>query len=717
MTQNFLSLYRRVGFIVRNFMYVMLYALLTACGDGNNGGTDNGNANGNGSNAENPPPSAGPSVIGRSELLAGNIGGHGNADGVGAAASFSNPTGVAVDAAGNVYVADTLNGAIRKISPDGVVTTLLGRSFVDPDGTIFTQPKFYTPVSIALDSTGNLYVADSTDNTIRKITPAGVLTTLAGSSHEVGTADGTGAAARFTNPSGVATDIVGNVYVADTDHGTIRKITPAGVVTTLTEANIIDGELVETGGVARFSRPLGVAVDRAGNVYVAEWGMQRIRKITPAGIVTTFAGTAGVIGSSDGTGPAASFAGPSGITTDANDNVYVADHGNQTIRKITPGGVVTTLAGTAGVYGAADGIGAMAQFSSPDGIATDTNGNVYVADRDNQEIRKISPSGVVKTLAGAASIIGTADGIGTAAQFSRISGLGINHNNNVYVVDTGNQTIRKITPTGEVTTFAGTAGIIGSTNGVGVAAQFSYPIGVAINSVGNLYVTSGCTIRMITPAGVVTTFAGTPEVCGSSDGVGEAARFISPAGIAVDSVDNIYVADYGAHTIRKITPAGVATTLAGTAYTYGSIDGAGTTAQFYDPSGIAVDLNGNVYVTDFGSSTIRKITPSGVVSTFAGTAYKHGSRDGLGAAARFDFPNGIAIDSVGNIYVADSGNETVRRITPGGTVTTVAGVADVTGGVVGMLPGYLSYPNAIAVDANNVLYVSTGEGVVKIILQ
>ena len=275
------------------------------------------------------------------------------------------------------------------ITSTGVLSLLAGNNIGagNTDGT-GTMARFNAPSGVATDSAGNIYVADTYNSTIRKITPLGVVTTLAGTAGATGSADGTGAGAHFYNPSGVATDISGNVYVADTYNSTIRKITSAGVVTTLAGAAGVRGSADGIGVAANFTWPGGVVTDSAGNVYVADTFNHTIRKIALGGIVTTLAGTAGAVGSADGTGGAARFFLPQSVATDSAGNVYVADTGNKTIRMITPTGVVTTLAGVAGVTGATDGTGAAASFNSPQSIALDSAGNVYVADNWNSTIRK-----------------------------------------------------------------------------------------------------------------------------------------------------------------------------------------------------------------------------------------------------------------------------------------------------------------------------------------
>src|SRR5437868_701494 len=355
------------------------------------------------------------------------------------------------------------------------------------DGT-GSQAGFNYPYATAVDSAGNVYVADTSNHTIRKITPAGTVTTLAGLAANSGSIDGTGPDARFTDPFGVAVDSTGNVYVADTDNSTIRKITSAGVVTTLAGTAEVEGGADGTGSAAQFNYPYGVAVDAGGNVFVADTQNDTIRKITPAGVVTTLAGAVGVTGNADGTGSAALFNAPSEIAVDSAGNLYVADTYNFTIRKITSAGVVTTLAGTAGTAGSADGTGSAAQFYYPYGVAADGAGNVYVADTDSNTSRKVTSTGVVTTLAGTAGVPGSANGTGSAAGFNHPSGVAGDNAGNVYVADTDNNTIRKITSTGVVTTLAGTAGVPGSADGMGSAAQFSNPFGVAVDSTGGVYV-------------------------------------------------------------------------------------------------------------------------------------------------------------------------------------------------------------------------------------
>jgi streptogramin lyase len=317
-----------------------------------------------------------------------------------------------------------------------------------------------------------------------------------------------------------------------------------------------------------------------------------------------------------------------------------------------------------------NGTGTDARFNHPFGLTLDKSGNLYVADQGNSLIRMITPGGLVSTFAGVVGVAGSADGIDTSATFFKPFSVAADTLGNIYVADAGDNVIRKIGPDGTVSTFAGT-GIPGSGDGTDTAT-FNSPLGVAADKTGNVYVADygNDLIRKITPAGVVSTVAGKAGVPGAKDGVDTAARFDLPESLAVDVSGNIYVVDNGNNLIRKITSDGTVSTLAGSG-SAGKADGNGAQASFNSPFGIAVDAAGNIYVADAGNNEIRKITPSGTVSTIAGNGTK-GAKDDTGAAATFNTPSGIVVDAVGNIYVSDENNNLIRKITSAAAVSTFA---------------------------------------------
>jgi len=311
----------------------------------------------------------------------------GSANGPKREASFSNLMGVALDESGNVYVADSRNNLIRKISKDGMVTTLAGSGVAGSADGKGDSASFFFPIGIAVDKKGFVYVADTHNSLIRKISPDGVVSTLAGK-RQYHTIPGTDQAEqRFDNPAGIAVDETGNAYVADWANNLIWKISPNGKMDTIA-GNGSRGTKDGKGPSSSFYLPGGIALDSVGNIYVADTYNNMIRKILPGGIVTTFAGKTSK-GSANGKGTEATFSHPVGITIDKKGNLYVADTGNNRIRKITPDGMVSVFAGS-GQRGSANGRDTTASFYRPYGVAADQMGNVYVADYLNNQIRKIS---------------------------------------------------------------------------------------------------------------------------------------------------------------------------------------------------------------------------------------------------------------------------------------------------------------------------------------
>lgn len=640
--------------------------------------------------------------------FAGLPGGEGNVDGTGSAARFDSPYGLAVDSAGTVYVADSGNNVIRKITKTGVVTTLAGQAGIQghADGT-GAAARFSSPKGIILGSGGVLYVTDSSNGVIRKVTSAGVVTTLAGKAGQFGASDGTGEAARFYLPNGLTLAADGSLLVCDTYNHTVRKVTTAGVVTTLAGQAGVSGAADGTLTAARFKRPECITRASDGTLYIADNGNATIRKITPAGMVSTLAGKVGTEGSADGIGTAAEFDYPMGLLVRPNGMLWVADSNNGTIRQITQAGEVTTIMGAAGQWFSLDGTGTAARFAGPYAITTDTAGTVYIADAWAQTIRKANAALQVTTFAGSAENRGSVDGTGTAARFNVPQGLSVTSGGEVFIADGNNYKIRKAMPDGTVSTYAGN-GTRSSADGPLANATLDYVTDTGFDAAGNMYVAEASgAIRLIDTAGMVSTFAGTAGSYGTADGKGPAARFSSTLGIDVAADGTIYVADYWSHTIRKVSPTGEVTTLAGKPNVGGYVDGTGADARFGRPTDVAVDADGYVYVADSSNNCIRKISLLGEVTTLAGKSGSQGSADGAGQAARFREPTGVALDPYGNIIVCDSMNHTLRRVSQTGVVTTIGGSPLLADGQDGAdTAARFSRPHRLTVTSTGLIYVT-----------
>ncbi len=604
-------------------------------------------------------------------------------------ARFTGPRAVAVDGAGTVYVADTQSSTVRRITPSGSVSTLAGspgeHGFAD--GTR-GGARFAFPRGLAVDVNGNVYVADALNHSIRRISPSGVVRTLAGTGSP-GSDDGRASAATFRFPSGVAVDGNGVVYVADTGNHTIRVISTSGSVSTLAgvpgEMGFADGNL----RTARFHAPEGIAVDTGGGVYVADTGNATVRVISAAEQVTTLAGAAGLPGLVDGTGTSARFANPASIAVATDGRVYVGD--GSAIREIGVNGAVATLAGRTDAAGLADGSGSDARFSVRLGLAVGSGGDVYVADTYNDLVRRVGLSGSVQSFAGdanAASWEGPVEDVRFAEPTSTVSDAA----GNVYVADRLTHTIRRISSNGRVVVFAGAPGQPGSRDAAGTNARFFLPVGLALASNGDLFVAEqgNHVIRRVTPGGTVTTFAGTPGTAGDNNGTGRSAEFYQPRGLTLDAAGNLFVADSWNHAIRRITPGGTVSTLAGRSGSPGSTNGSGASAGFTYPQDVDAAADGTLYVAD-GAHVVRAVTPTGVTTTLAGSAGRLGAVDGTGTSARFYNPGAVEV-SGGMVQVLD-GSGWLRRITSDGVVSSVA------------LPAFSDLRD-VSVSASNLLYLT-----------
>ena len=639
--------------------------------------------------------------------LAGN-GASGFADGTGSGARFASPAGVAIDAAGNTYVADTANDRIRKITAGGVVSTLAGSGapgWTDGPGT---QARFQAPTGIAVDSSGNVFVADRATHTVRKILPNGSVSTLSGSG-QAGFANGAGPVSKFDNPMGIAVAPDGTVYVTEPAMHRIRRVTSGGLTSHFVGSGLAthaDGN----GVFSSFSSPRGLVVDGDGNLFVADAGNNRIRKVTPGGTVTTHAGT-GAAGYLNGPAAAAMFDTPLGLCFDGSGNLYVLDQGNRRIRRISPSGIVTTVGGD-GTSGFLDGHPLAMRFSAAEGLAMNASGIMTVADTASHRIRKLAPppaptpyaappaAPVVFTLAGS-GFASSIDGTGTGASFNEPVGIARDSSGNLIVGQSSESRVRRITPTGIVTTVTGTAGEGYTDDGFG-AAQFQNLGFPWIDGSGNVLFTDvgNHVVRYLDMAGATaSTFAGSTQ--GFAEGAAtDSAQFDGPHGIVQDSGGNTFVADYDNNRIRKIDTLGDVTTFAGSGV-YGTGDGVGVGAQFGNPFGLAIDSLDNLYVTDHTTHRVRKVDPAGAVTTIAGSSA--GYLDGPAASARFDLPGGVAVDASVNVYVADRQNHRIRKIWTTGVVTTYAGSGGYGAGNGGFVDGSginarFKDPTGLAID-------------------
>jgi uncharacterized protein (TIGR03437 family) len=629
-------------------------------------------------------------------LVAGNgRAGFAGDGGLAVNAEFNDPFGLALDQNGNLFVADSLNNRIRVIDSTGVINTWVGNGTTGSvgaygDGGPSTSASLNNPLGVAVDSFGQVYVADTGNNMIRKVTLSGTISTIAGNGLPGYSGDKSVAInAELNHPADLLFDTNYNLLIADTGNSLVRRITTDNVI------NIFAGNTTEVGyygdtltaDLIGLFEPYSIVLDAAGDLYIVERGDGRVRVVTYSTAITNTMVGNGALGFSGDSGAAnlAMLNQPTGIGIDSAGNLYIADSENCRIRKAASGGgtnAITTIAGNGGVsYSGDGGQATKAQLNTPQGVAADSSGNLYIADTANHAVRKVTAAGVISTLAGTGTAGYSGDGSAAAgAQLRGPQGVAVDSSGNVYIADTGNSRVRKVTSGGSISTYAGsgTAGY-GGDGAAASSAQLNTPLSLAADSAGNLYIADfgNNVVRKVSASGgAISTVAGNGiQGFGGDGGKATAARLNGPQAVAVDSSGNLYIADSQNSRIRVVTPDGTITTVAGTGIPGYSGDGRlALSAQIANPAGLAVDSTGSVYITD-SSALVRKFYVGGPIVSVAGNSTVGYSGDGgVATLAQLDAPIGLAVNSKGVVYIADSGNGAIRSLQATGAGSSIAAV-------------------------------------------
>jgi Bacterial Ig-like domain (group 3)/Chitobiase/beta-hexosaminidase C-terminal domain/FG-GAP-like repeat/NHL repeat len=587
--------------------------------------------------------------------------------------------GIAFDRAGNLYIADGSNGVIRQVNvATGIVTTVAGNKSngYAGDGGPATKAELDYPSGIAVDASGNLYIADSGNNAIRRVAAStGVITTVAGVRGQGGYSGDGGPAtsAQLEYPEAVVVDSNGNLYIGDEDNDVVRKVTAGGTISTYA-GNGNYGNAGDNGAAtaAQLDGLQYLAVDTAGNLYIST--STNVRKVTAStGVITTVAGTGEKAATGDGGAAINAGTTPEGVAIDASGNLYIA--GNNRVRRVDNQGIISTVAGT-GLFSplnnGAAATSAPLGVAEPAAIVLDAAGNVYFADAGDNAIRKISAvDGTISTIAGNGQAGYSGDGgPATAAELNYPMGLALDRQGNLYIAEYFNFAVRKVNlASGIISTFAGNGSTaVSGDGGPATAASVFYPTAVAVDGSGNLYIgEEECAVRMVNPAGIITTVAGKFDNCyygsaNNGDGGPATSAELSNSlfAIAVDAGGNVYIG--GAGNVRKVSAStGIITTVAGTGQqgTDTGDGGAATAATLGTVYGLGFDGAGDMYIAD---GTIRTVNPSGIISTAIGQAGFGYSGDGGPVASAEAYASGVAVDAASNIYFADAVGNRIRKI-------------------------------------------------------
>ena len=643
----------------------------------------------------------------------------------GTSAELSAPWGVALDASGNLYIADSGNNRVRKVTPGGTISTYAGTGApgFSGDGNAAISAKLSAPSGVAVDSNSNLYVADAGNNRIRIVSPGGNITTYAGSGTPGFSGDGSAAtSAQLSLPAGLAVDSSGNLFIADTNNNRIRMVDSGGTIFTVAgngnSTDSGDGLAATSAGI---KAPQNVVVDSAGNLYVAE--SARLRWVSTRGIIQTLAGN-GTVGST-GDGGAATSAELgllSGVGLDALGQLYLSDSTYNVVRRITqntsfPATAVGQSTSAQTVAIVVNAPAAIQSISVPSGFADFSLGTVSGCAVDGTTI---NPAGTVCSL----SVTFTPQYPGLRnAPLTLTDGSGLNHTFALRGVGVG--PIFGFIP-GVISTFAGswTAGTSGD-GGQASAAQLNLPHSASVGADGSVYIAdfSNDTIRRVNPLGIIKTIVGIPGTAGYSGDGGPAtsAELSNPAGVAADAAGNLYVADFGNHVIRKIDSNGTISTVAGNGSAGSGCPSGGlaVAVALNSPTSVAFDSKGNLYLADAQLQCVVVVYPSGSIARFAGTGSGGFSGDsGPAASAQLNSPASVAVDANDNVYIADQANARIREVNTQGVISTVAGngTAGYSGDGGPATSAELNSPGGVALDpANNFYITDNGNQVVRLV--
>jgi sugar lactone lactonase YvrE len=592
-----------------------------------------------------------------------------------ATGTYISPTDVAVDAHGDLFIADSMNNVVEKVTPAGRLSVVAGNGKQGaPTPGPANRSHLNYPAGVAVDAHGDLFIADEFNHVVEEVTPAGRLSVVAGNGKQGAPTPGPANSSRFGRPNGVAVDAHGNLFIADESNHVVEEVTPAGRLSVVAGDGIAGSPTPGPATSSALNGPVGVAVDAHGDLFIADAGNHVVEEVTPAGRLSVVAGD-GIAGSPT-PGPATSSAlnGPVGVAVDAHGDLFIADAGNNVVEEVTPAGRLSVVAGNGKQGTPISGPATSSALNGPVGVAVDAHGDLFIADYyynitgyyyDNV-VEEVTPAGRLSVVAGAVPDPGSPKpGPATRSHLNGPSGVAVDAHGDLFIADELKHVAEEVTPAGRLSVVAGNGKQGPPTPGPANSSALGLPSGVAVDAHGDLFIADAGNnvVEKVTPAGRLSVVAGDVAKLGPpTPGPANSSALDGPLGIAVDAHGDLFIADAGNNVVEKVTPARRLSVVAGNGKQGAPTPGPATRSPLYQPHGVAVDAHGDLFIADAGNNLVEEVTPAGRLSVVAGDGIAGLPTPGPAARSHLGGPSGVAVDAHGDLFIADYFSSLVEEV-------------------------------------------------------
>ena len=589
--------------------------------------------------------------------------------------SLLDPKDVAVDNHGDLFIADSYNNVVEEVTPAGRLSVVAGDlKQGSPTPGPATSSNLSYPTGVAVDKHGDLYIADQGNNVVEEVSPAGRLSVVAGSGKQGPPTPGPATDSELNFPYGVAVDAQGDLFIADSVNNVVEEVTPAGRLSVV--AGTGKGGLPTPGPAdsSALAGPEGVAVDAHGDLFIADFLNNVVEKVTPAGRLSVVAGNGARRPGAPGPATGSELERPSGVAVDSHGDLFIADLADNVVEKVTPAGRLSVVAGDGKLGLATPGPAISSDLSYPTGVAVDAHGDLFISDEGFSVVEEVNPAGRLSVVAGIADQSGRpTPGPATRSDLGNVHGVAVDAVGNLFIAD-GSGVVEKVNPAGRLSVVAGDFRAGQPTPGPATRSGLG-PSGVAVDAHGDLFIadSSNNVVEEVNPAGRLSVVAGDGRRGPPTPGPADTSRLDDPLSVAVDAQGDLFIADQGNNVVEEVTPAGRLSVVAGDGKRGPPTPGPADSSRLDGPWSVAVDAQGGLFIADTGNNVVEEVTPAGRLSVVAGDGKRGPPTPGPADSSELDGPTGVTADAHGDLFIADQGNNVVEEVTPAGRLSVVAG--------------------------------------------